>query len=46
MKEKTVPSLSGIYYGHYKAIALSNKILAFLARKTTLMGAPGNPPER
>ena len=37
---------SGIYYGHYKVDAHSDKASRFLVKKTTLISRTGCPPER
>ena len=46
VKERTSSSLSGIHFGHYKAAASSETITNFLAKKITLVGKCGCPPER
>ena len=46
VKERTSSSLSGIYYGHYKAAALNNELSSFVAKQITLIARTGVPPER
>ena len=46
IREETASSYSGVHYGHYKAATHSDRYLAFLAKKITLVARTGCPPER
>ncbi|KAK1748959.1 hypothetical protein QTG54_000898 [Skeletonema marinoi] len=46
VKESTSSSLSGLHFGHYKAIGWDDELSNILARKLSLISATGSAPQR
>eukprot|EP00985_Skeletonema_marinoi_P002194 scaffold888_cov159-Skeletonema_marinoi.AAC.1 len=46
VKESTSSSLSGLHFGHYKAIGWDDELSNILARKLSLISAAGSAPQR